>query len=65
MTQISSIREIQRWSMDFTKIAETLNLQFEETGIKPDFAINSKNLRDKFTSCNGYLLMITTKLMKN
>lgn len=30
MTQISSIREIQRWSMDFTKIAETLNLQFEE-----------------------------------
>ena len=50
MTQISSIREIQRWSMDFTKIAETLNLQFEETGIKPDFAINSKNLRDKFTS---------------
>ena len=29
MTQISSIREIQRWSMDFTKIAETLNLQFE------------------------------------
>ena len=55
MTQISSIREIQRWSMDFTKIAETLNLQFEETGIKPDFAINSKNLRDKFTSLLQWL----------